>query len=110
MKTEHFEFIQFNFNDENHVKIENDIINSDYSNLISRDIDTFIKRNLMFHEQNDITNVYVIRYEDNLIGLAFVNFHGEEIIDGKHYNDEIEIGCGLHPYYIGKHLGKFGRI
>ena len=105
MKTEHFEFIQFNFNDENHVKIENDIINSDYSNLISRDIDTFIKRNLMFHEQNDITNVYVIRYEGNLIGLAFVNFHGEEIIDGKHYNDEIEIGCGLHPDYIGKHLG-----
>lgn len=105
MKTEHFEFIQFNFNDENHVKIERDIINSDYSNLISKDIDTFIKRNLMFHKENDITNAYVINHEGNLIGLAFVNFHGEEIIDGKHYNDEIEIGCGLHPNYIGKHLG-----
>lgn len=105
MKTEHFEFIQFDYNDNNHIKLERDIINSDYSNLISRDIDTFIKRNLMFSKDNNITNVYVINYENNLIGLAFVNFHKEEIIDGKHYDDEIEIGCGLHPDYIGKHLG-----
>ena len=105
MKTEHVEFIQFDYNDNNHIKLERDIINSDYSNLISRDIDTFIKRNLMFSKDNNITNVYVINYENNLIGLAFVNFHKEEIIDGKHYDDEIEIGCGLHPDYIDKHLG-----
>ena len=105
MKTKHFEFIQFDFNYKKHIEIEQDIINSEYSNLISKDIDTFIRKNLMFHKENDITNVYVIKYEDNLIGLAFVNFHGEEVIDGIHYDNEIEIGCGLHPDYMGKHLG-----
>ena len=105
MKTKHFEFLQFNFNNENHIKVEKDIINSDYSDLISRDIDRFIKRNLQLHNENEITNAYVIKYENDLIGLAFVNFHKEEIIDDKHYDDEIEIGCGLCPNYIGKHLG-----
>lgn len=105
MKTKHFEFIQFDFNNKEHLKLEKDIINSDYSNLISEDIDRFIRRNLTLHKENDITNIYIIRYKDNLVGLAFVNYHGEITIEGKHYNDEIEIGCGLHPNYIGKNLG-----
>ena len=105
MKSEHFEFIQFNYNNERHIKLEKDIINSDYANLISRDIDTFIKRNLAFNKENSITNVFAVKYNEDLVGLAFVNFHREEIIDGKHYDDEIEIGCGLHPNYMGMHLG-----
>lgn len=105
METDHFEFIEFDYNNEDHVIVKNDIINSDYSCLISKDIDSFIKRNVQLHKENEITNTYIIKYENNLIGLAFVNFHKEEIINGNHYDDEIEIGCGLHPNYMGKHLG-----
>lgn len=105
MKTEHFEFIQFDFDNLEHIKLEEDIINAEYADLISRDIDAFIRKNLNLNKENPITNVFVVKNDAGLIGLAFVNFHGEEIIDGKHYDDEIEIGCGLHPDFMNKHLG-----
>ena len=75
LKSEHFEFIQFDYSNKKHLELEKDIINSDYADLISQDIDTFIKRNLTFNKENSITNVFAVKYNENLIGLAFVNFH-----------------------------------
>ena len=96
---------EFDFNNDNHLKLEKDLINSTNSDLISKDIDRFIKRNHELGLKDNITNTYVVKYNNNLIGLAFVNYHPEEVIDESLLKEEIEIGTGLIDEYRGKHLG-----
>lgn len=96
---------EFSFDNLKHLKLEKQIIESDGSNLISSDIDNYIKRNIEFRKKDNITNTYVISYQNKLIGLAFLNYHPEETRDNIILEEEIEIGLGLLPMNRDKHLG-----
>lgn len=96
---------EFGFDNEKHILLKDNIIKSTNSELISKDIDTYIKRNNELNKQDKITNTYVVNYKDNLIGLSFVNYHPEVVRDGQTLKEEVEIGTGLLDEYRGKHLG-----
>ena len=100
-----FILYEFSFENKEHLKLEKELIESDGSELISRDINNYIKRNIEFRKNDNITNTYVISYQNKLIGLAFLNYHPEEIRDNIILKEEIEIGVGLLPISRGKHLG-----
>ena len=60
---------------------------------------------LLYYNFNNITNCYIVKYNDELIGLSFLNYHPEEKRDNKLLKEEIEIGLGILPEFRGKHLG-----
>lgn len=103
--TTNFNFVEFDFNIEEYVELKDKIIDSEGSELISRDINTFINRNLELNSKDEISNVYIVNIEDKSIGLAFVNYHHEEERVGKILPEEIEIGLGILPEFRGKHIG-----
>lgn len=105
MNLEHFILKEYDFYNEVHVNLKNNLINSEGSELVSKDISNYIVRNYHLHQQDEITNTYVVVYDNEMIGLAFVNYHPEEEIRGELLPEEIEIGAGLLPEYRGKHLG-----
>ena len=105
LKLEHFKLEAFNENNDNHQKLKEDIINMKDSKLISKDIDAYIKRNFDLGEKDNITRTYVIIHDEDYIGLSFVNYHPEEVINGKKYDEEIEIGLGILPEFRNQGFG-----
>ncbi len=105
MKTDNFIFEIIDLSKDSHIKCKDDLINSDGSELVSKDINNFIDRNMKLGNEDTITATYIINYENNNIGLAFVNFHPEIERDGKILEEEIEIGLGIIGKYRGMHLG-----
>ena len=89
MKTDNFELVEFNLSDKEHLIFLENMIKSDGSELISGDIKRFVE----------------IKYNNELIGLSFLNYHPEEKRDNKLLKEEIEIGLGILPEFRGKHLG-----
>lgn len=102
---DNFVLYEYDFNNQEHINLKNELINSEGSELISRDIDNYIRRNYEFNKNDKITNTYVIKFNNVLIGLAFVNYHPEEERENVILEEEIEIGAGLLPIFRGKHLG-----
>lgn len=106
MKTDNFTFEKIDLSKSSHIICKNDLINSDGSELVSKDINNFINRNIELGNEDKITATYIVNYKNNNIGLAFVNFHPEIERDGKLLEEEIEIGLGIISKYRGMHLGK----
>lgn len=102
---ESFILEEFNFENEKHLTLEKNLIESEDSELISRDINNFILINKELNEKDHITNTYVIDYQNELVGLLFVNYHPEIERNKQVLEEEIEIGLGLLPLCRGKHLG-----
>lgn len=100
-----FELINFDFNNEEHVVFLDKIISSPNSELISSDIKRFVKRNIEKNKKDNITNCFIVKFNNELIGLSFLNYHPEETRDNEILLEEIEIGLGLLPEYRGKGLG-----
>lgn len=105
MILENFELINFDFADNNHSIFLDKIISSPNSELISSDIKRFVRRNIERNKEDKITNCFIVKYNDKLIGLSFLNYHPEETRDNEILLEEIEIGLGLLPEYRGKGLG-----
>lgn len=105
LKLDHFTLELFNEDNEEHVKLKNAIIDMKDSDLISKNIDAYIRRNKDLGAVDNITRTYVVAYDNDYIGLTFVNYHPEEVINGKKYSEEIEIGLGILPKYRNKGLG-----
>ena len=105
MILDNFEFINFDLNDKNHIIFLDKIISSPNSEINSRDIKRFVRRNIERNKKDKITNCFIVKYNSNLIGLSFLNYHPEEIRDNKILLEEIEIGLGLLPEYRGQGLG-----
>ena len=105
MKMDNFELIEFNLSDKEHLIFLENMIKSDGSELISGDIKRFVERNIELKKKDNITNCYIIKYNNELIGLSFLNYHPEEKRDNKLLKEEIEIGLGILPEFRGKHLG-----
>lgn len=106
MKTNNFIFEKIDLSNISHVICKDELINSENSDLISKDINNFINRNLEIGSKDNITSTYIVNYKSNQVGLAFVNFHPEIERDGKVLEEEIEIGLGIITKYRGMHLGK----
>lgn len=105
MKLEHFILEEYDFDNEVHVNLKNSLINSEGSELVSKDINNYIVKNYHLRQQDGVTNTYVVVNDNEMIGLVFVNYHPEEEIRGRLLPEEIEIGVGLLPKYRGQHLG-----
>lgn len=105
MILENFELINFDFADNNHVIFLDKLISSPKSELISSDIKRFVRRNIERNKEDKITNCFIVKNNNNLIGLSFLNYHPEEIRDNEILLEEIEIGLGLLPEYREKGLG-----
>ena len=105
LKLDHFTLELFNEDNEEHVKLKNAIIDMKDSDLISKNIDAYIRRNKDLGAVDNITRTYVVAHDNDYIGLTFVNYHPEEVINGKKYSEEIEIGLGILPKYRNKGLG-----
>ena len=105
MKTDNFELVEFNLSDKEHLIFLENMIKSDGSELISGDIKRFVEKNIELKKKDNITNCYIVKYNDELIGLSFLNYHPEEKRDNKLLKEEIEIGLGILPEFRGKHLG-----
>ena len=105
LKLKDFNLELFNINNEKHNKLKEDIIGMKDSDLISKNIDAYIKRNEDLGEVDNITRTYVVIHDNNYIGLTFVNYYPEEVINGKKYSEEIEIGLGILPEFRNKGLG-----
>ena len=102
---EDFILQQYDFDNENHTLLKDNLIKSTNSKLISKDINQSIINTKKCGKKDKISDVYVINYKNNLIGFAYVNYHPKEERDGKTLEEEIEIGLGLLDEYRGKHLG-----
>ena len=63
-----FELINFDLNDKNHIIFLDKIISSPNSELISRDIKRFVRRNIERNKEDKITNCFIVKYKSNLIG------------------------------------------
>ena len=105
MKMDNFELIEFNLSDKEHLIFLEKMIKSDGSELISGDIKRFVEKNIELKKKDNITNCYIVKYNDELIGLSFLNYHPEEKRDNKLLKEEIEIGLGILPEFRVKHLG-----
>lgn len=101
MVLEDFILEQFNFRNEEHLKLKDDLIFSENSELISKDINNYIIRTLECRQSDNISNVFVTFYKSIPIGISFINYHPEE----RGLVQEIEIGLGLLPIFRGQHLG-----
>ena len=88
-----------------HVVFKEKLINSNDSKLISNDIDNYIIKTKKSGKIDKISNVYVVKYRNDLIGMVFVNYHPEEEKEDVLLKEEIEIGLGLLDEYKGMHLG-----
>ena len=88
-----------------HLELKNSIISMEDSFLISKDIDTYIRRNFELGKMDNITQTCAIVYNNSYIGLAFINYHPKETIKSVDYDEEIEIGIGILPSFRGKGLG-----
>ncbi len=105
MLTDNFELIIFDLENKEHLIFLDKIINSPNSELISRDVKRFVKRNIEKNKEDNITNCYIVKYNNELIGLSFLNYHPKEKRDNEILLEEIEIGLGLLPKFRGKGLG-----
>jgi hypothetical protein len=105
ISTSNFIFDEFDFDNLKHLKLEKKLIESDSTELILKDINNFIKRNIELRKNDYITNTYVISYEEKPIGLAFVNYHPKIEKNDLIYEEKIKIGLGLLPCYRDKLLG-----
>ena len=105
IKLQNFILEEFDDSKKDHWQLKRELIQNEDSYLISRDIDNFIKRNNVLHQQDNITNTFSIIYDGIYIGIAFLNYHPEEIREGIVLEEEIEIGLGLLPVFRDKHLG-----
>lgn len=106
MKTDNFIFEKIDLSKDTHIICKDELINSKGSELVLKDINNFINRNIELGIIDKITATYIINYKNKNIGLAFVNFHPEIERDGKILEEEIEIGLGLISKYRGMHLGR----
>jgi len=106
MKTNSFEFEKIDLSNQSHIICKNELISSDNSEFVSKDINNYINRNFELGNKDKITATYVVNYKDNQVGLAFVNYHPEIEREGKILEEEIEIGLGIINKYRGMHLGK----
>ena len=97
MKTNNFELVEFNLSDKEHLIFLENMIKSDGSELISGDIKRFVERNIELKMKDNITNCYIIKYNNELIGLSFLYYHPEEKRDNENLKEEIEIGLGILP-------------
>ena len=104
LKLKNFTLEPFNDEKTKHQTLKENIINMSDSDLISKDIDRFIKRNYELGLLDGITKTYAVNYNNEYIGLAFVNYHPKETINNKSYDEEIEIGLGILPFFRGKGL------
>ncbi len=100
-----FELINFDLNNEEHIAFLDKIISSPNSELISSDIKRFVKRNIDRNKEDKITNCFIVKFNNELIGLSFLNYHPEEKRDNEILLEEIEIGLGLLSECRGKGLG-----
>lgn len=105
VELEHFRLEKYDFLNNKHIQLKEQIINSEDAELISRDIDNYIKRNSILGSNDNITNTYTVIYDNTYIGLIFINYHQEEIRNNQILPEEIEIGIGLLPVFRGKNLG-----
>ena len=85
LKLNHFRLEPFNENNLNHQNLKNNIIKMKDSKQISENIDAYIRKNQDLGNVDNITRTYIIIHENDYIGLAFVNYHPEEVINGKKY-------------------------
>lgn len=106
MKKDNFIFEKIDLSKDSHITCKYELINSEGSELVSKDINNFINRNIELGNVDKITATYIINYKKNNIGLAFVNFHPKIERDGKILEEEIEIGLGIISKYRGMHLGR----
>ncbi|MCX4365553.1 MAG: GNAT family protein [Bacilli bacterium] len=105
MRLDSFVLEKYDLKNAIHVRMKDDLILSPDSFLISRDIDNFIRKNIALGDSDGITATYVINWQEEFIGLCFVNYHPREIRNEVILEEEIEIGLGLLPQFRGKHLG-----
>ena len=105
MLTDNFKLITFNLENKEHLVFLDKFINSPNSELISSDIKRFVERNIEKNKEDNITNCYIVKYNNELIGLSFLNYHPEEKRNNEILSEEIEIGFGLLPEFRGKGLG-----
>ena len=64
MKTNNFELVEFNLSDKEHLIFLENMIKSDGSELISGDIKRFVERNIELKMKDNITNCYIIKYNN----------------------------------------------
>jgi len=64
-----------------------------------------LEKNIALGDSDGITATYVINWQEEFIGLCFVNYHPRKIRNEVILEEEIEIGLGLLPQFRGKHLG-----
>ncbi len=105
MLTDNFELIIFNLENKEHLIFLDKMINSPNSELISSDLKRFVERNIKKNKEDNITNCYIVKYNNELIGLSFLNYHPKEKRNNEILLEEIEIGFGLLPEFRGKGLG-----
>ncbi len=107
INTKNFCFKVFDISNQQHQDIKNILESSKEANQISSNINNFITNNLLRNKIDNISNVYIIYYDNEPIGILFTNFHPEEEQDGKILPAEIEICIGIIPKCQNKHLGQF---
>ena len=105
MQIDNFELVNFNLENKEHLIFLDKIISSPNSELISSDIKRFVERNIEINKKDNITNCYIVKYNNESIGLSFLNYHPTEKRGNETLLEEIEIGLGLLPEFRGRGLG-----
>ena len=101
MKLKHFNLEEFNYNNEEHLKLVVDLKKSENIELMTKDLDQFIINTRNVQKEYGLSEVYAVYYENKVIGISFVNYHPEK----GELKEEIEIGLGLLPHFQNKKLG-----
>ena len=104
IKLDDFNLESYSDKNYGHVVLKENLIDSSDSKLVSKDITNYIIRTKYQGKIDKISNVYVVKYRGNLIGLSFINYHPEEERDGSLLKEGIEIGLDLLDEYKNLHL------
>ena len=96
-----FTLESFDYSNSKHIHLLRQMEKMEDVNLISSNIEAFIKKNILLNQKDSISNAFAINYNGELIGLAFINYHEKE----EDLPEEIEVGLGILPEFRNLHLG-----